>query len=267
MLGLIGANGAGKSTCLRLIMGFLQAQSGSIHVLGRPMPQAMVEVKQMAAYVSEDMQLYERASLGWHLQWVSALFPTWDNAYAQHLLHVFQLDPQRLIKELSTGQRIKAALILALARRPQLLVLDEPTTGLDPVARHEFIRELFSIMLNEEHSVIFSSQYTQDVERLSDTIAFIDEGEILSRYDKEHYLDRWRRIRLQGASPELFEGLGLSLHNANCAADELIVSDFSSSLEERILSKSPAIKLENLSLEEIFIAQVLSRRAQREAML
>ena len=113
------------------------------------------------------------------------------------LLKRFGLVAEQKIKGLSHGQRVKAMLLLVFARRPKLLVLDEPTTGLDPVARHEILRELTAVMKDEGRSVLFSSHNTQDVEQISDQITFIDRGRIIDSMDKETYLDRWRRLRLE----------------------------------------------------------------------
>ena len=98
------------------------------------MPDAQIEAKQEVAFVSDDVGLYSYATVGWHLKWVASIFPSWDAAYANVLLQRFDLHPQKRVKGLSHGERVKVLLALALARRPRLLVLDEPTAGLDPVA-------------------------------------------------------------------------------------------------------------------------------------
>jgi len=128
---------------------------------------------------------------------MKSIYPSWDDSYTQLLLKRFGLHAEQKIKGLSHGQRVKAALLLVFARRPKLLVLDEPTTGLDPVARHEILRELTAVMVEEGRSVLFSSQNTRDVEQISDQITFIDRGRIIDSMDKEIYLDRWRRLRLE----------------------------------------------------------------------
>ena len=98
---------------------------------------------------------------------------------------------------LSSGEHVKAVLLLALARRPRLLILDEPTTGLDPVARHEVLSEFMDVLRDDDRSILFSSHNTVDVERISDRIAFIDRGRLVDSSDKEDFLERWRRIQLQ----------------------------------------------------------------------
>src|ERR1700722_4086206 len=197
VMGLIGPNGAGKSPSIRIMMGLLHQDSGDVEVLGNPMPAAQVATKWETGFASDDMRLYGAMTLEWHLDLMRRIYPTWDEPYAQQLLKRFGLLAEQRIKGISHGQRVKASLLLVLARRPKLLILDEPTTGLDPVARHEILRELTDVMLDDGRSILFSSHNTQDVEQISDQITFIDRGKIIDSMDKEIYLDRWRRLRLE----------------------------------------------------------------------
>ena len=264
VMGLIGPNGAGKTTCLRLIMGFIPADRGEIYVLGKNVQQEVEKIKELVAYVSEDMRMFGNKTIYWHMQFFATIFSSWDAAYANKLLHTFDLNAEYKIKTLSLGQRIKASLLLALARRPRILVLDEPSTGLDPVARYELTSQLFHIMLNEEHSVIFSSQFTQDVERLSDRIVFIDDGQVISNKDKETYLDQWKRVEIPLEAEkhlELFDDIKETQRNAYNIS--VIHSDFSSEKRRRYREAGLEVQPQNLTLEEIFIAQTLYRRKQK----
>src|ERR1700690_1952331 len=197
IMGLIGPNGAGKSTTIRILMGLVQQDCGEVRVLGRRMPAEQIAAKWDIGFASEDMRLYDGMTLAWHMDFIRSIYPNWDAPYAQLLLKRFGLRAEQKIKGLSHGQRVKATLLLVLARRPRLLVLDEPTTGLDPVARHEVLKELTAVMTDEGRSILFSSHNTQDVEQISDQITFIDRGRIIDSMDKEAYLDRWRRLRLE----------------------------------------------------------------------
>ncbi len=197
IMGFIGANGAGKSTTLRLLMGLIRQDSGEIEVLGQKVSSNDTAAKWDIGYVSEDMRLYNAATLEWHMNFIPSIYPSWDNAYAKQLLKRFDLRKEQKLRGFSHGQRVKATLLLALARRPQLLVLDEPTTGLDPIARSEVLNELMAVLADDQRSVLFSSQNTLDVEQISDQITFIDRGKIVNSSDKESYLQRWRRVRLE----------------------------------------------------------------------
>jgi ABC-2 type transport system ATP-binding protein len=166
VLGFVGPNGAGKSTTIRLAMGLIGADVGEIRVLGCPMPEGQAIAKRDIGYVSADMRLMPNATLGWHLQLVSSIYPGWDADYARTLIKRFNLRPEQLARSLSHGEHIKAALLLALARRPRLLILDEPTTGLDPVARQEMVTEFMDVLRDDSRSILFSSHNTVDVERI-----------------------------------------------------------------------------------------------------
>src|SRR5688572_24423015 len=146
IMGFVGPNGAGKSTTLRILMGFLHADAGDVRVLGHPIPREEREAKRSIGFISDDMRLFQYATVGWHMRFISSIYPQWDAAYAGILLKRFNLHPEQTIKNLSTGEHAKAALLLALARRPRLLILDEPTSGLDPVARHEVLAELMEVL-------------------------------------------------------------------------------------------------------------------------
>lgn len=262
IMGLIGPNGAGKSTILKLLMGFTLADSGSIRVLNQAIPQHAAEIKQHTAYVSEEMRLYGQQTIAWHMQLMAKCFTSWDQHYAQHILQRFELSGEKKIEHLSLGQRIKTNLLLALARRPQLLVLDEPSTGLDPIARHELTSSLFELILNEKNSVIFSSQFTQDVERLSDTITFIDNGELISSQDKESYLDQWRYLELTiPANSTLPADIHL-LNQTGAYASAIDTQFHAARIMQLQQAKITVQQVRNLSLEEIFIQQILLRRHQ-----
>ena len=127
IMGLVGPNGAGKSTTIRLLMGLLTPESGSIEMLGRAVPAQVTEAKRDVAFVSDDMRLFGTATLGWHMGFIASMFPGWDEAYAQNLLKAFNLRAGQGVKALSRGEHVKALLLLALARGPRRLVLDEPT--------------------------------------------------------------------------------------------------------------------------------------------
>jgi len=267
ILGMVGPNGAGKSTCLALLMGFVPADEGSIEVLGQPVPENSAALKTDVAYVAETMRLYGIADLAWHMAFMKPMFPKWDDSYAVQLASKFELNIQQPIKTMSLGQRVKSTLLLALARRPRLLVLDEPSTGLDPIARHELTEQLMSVMLDEENSVLFSSQFTQDVERLCDSIAFLDNGALISHQDKESYLERWKRLRVTGPIEAVSTQSMLALSSSK-QSHELIHTQFSASTLAELQAKGLVVEYVGpMTLEEIFIYQVRYHRQQSGAIV
>ena len=267
IMGLIGANGAGKSTTIRILMGLIHQDSGDARVLGYSMPAKQVTAKRDIGFASEDMRLYDSMTLGWHMSFIQSIYPNWDAAYAQVLLKRFGLRADQKIKGLSHGQRVKSTLLLVLARKPKLLVLDEPTTGLDPVARHEILRELSDVMADEGRSILFSSHNTQDVEQISDRITFIDRGRIIDSMDKELYLDRWRRLRLEVPLgihlPALPGVIGVRQQGRLAVATaNAFVPDLANAYESR---GARVQCIENMTLEEIFVANVEHSREEVEA--
>ena len=264
IMGLIGPNGAGKSTTIRILLGLVHQDGGNVRVLGHRMPVEQVEAKWNIGFASEDMRLYGAMTLGWHMNFIRSVYPKWDEKYAQLLVKRFGLNAEQKIKGFSHGQRVKAMLLLVLARCPRLLVLDEPTTGLDPVARHEILRELTAVMKDEGRSILFSSHNTQDVEQISDRITFIDRGRIIDSMDKETYLDRWRRLRLEvPAGIELPALPGIIDIRQDGRIAIATANDFVPDLANAYENTGARVQsIENMTLEEIFVANVERSREE-----
>ncbi len=267
VMGLIGPNGAGKSTTIRIMMGLVHQDSGEVEVLGNTMPAAQVATKWDTGFASDDMRLYGAMTLEWHLGLMRRIYATWDEGYAQQLLKRFGLRAEQRIKGISHGQRVKASLLLVLARRPKLLILDEPTTGLDPVARHEILREITAVMTDENRSVLFSSHNTLDIERICDRITFIDRGRIIDSLDKETYMDRWRRLRLETKSGAPVAALPGVLRVQQTGRIAIVtVNAFQPDLPGAYeLSGARVQAVETMTLEEIFVANVEKSREEVEA--
>lgn len=267
IMGFIGANGAGKSTTIRILMGLVHQDEGSVSVLGHPMPADQAAAKLDIGFVSEDMRLYGAATLAWHMNFMRPIYPRWDQPYADKLAQRFDLKPQQKIKGLSHGQRVKAALLLALARRPRLLVLDEPTTGLDPVARVEVLGELMAALADEDRTILFSSHNTLDVEQISDQITFIDRGRIIDSDNKEAFLDRWRRLRLVLPPDVVVPRLpGVIDVGGSSRLPVLTTNQFEPAMVSVCNDLGVTVQaVDTMTLEEIFVANVHSRREQLTA--
>ena len=266
VMGLVGPNGAGKSTTIRIAMGLTAQERGSVRLLGRTMPQDQAAAKRDVAFVSDDVGLYSYATVGWHMRWVASIFPSWDARYAEALTKRLNLHEAQRVKGLSRGERVKLLLLLALARRPRVLVLDEPTAGLDPVARHEVLAELMSVIEDERRGILFSSHNTQDVEQISDCITFIDRGAIVESSDKETFLDRWRRLHLVAptcaALPALPGVIDLARTGQLAVATVNRYTPEIAAAYERAGAK--VCDVQRMTLEEIFVANVMASRKERE---
>jgi ABC-2 type transport system ATP-binding protein len=260
--GLIGPNGAGKTTTMRILMGLVTPDRGDVKVLGQPISPNDTTVKQDIGYFSDDMRLYKPESVAWHMQFVKSLFPTWDDEYADELIHKFGLIPEQSIKSLSHGQRVKTMLLLIFARRPKLLILDEPTNGLDPVAKHEVHTEIMRVVKDEDRTILYSSHNTQDVEQICDSITFIDRGQVIASSVCSEFLDKWRRIKV--VVPERWQLPSLDGLGMDSELNRYRVLTSSAYTEEvrDLLSKSGATveAVEALSLEEIFVQSVIRGR-------
>jgi ABC-2 type transport system ATP-binding protein len=267
IMGFIGANGAGKSTTIRILMGLLHQDCGTVRVLGHPMPAEQAAAKLDIGYASEDMRLYKAATIAWHMEFIRSIYPSWDQTYAELLLQRFDLQPKQKIKGLSHGQRVKAALLLILARRPQLLVLDEPTTGLDPVARQEVLGQLMEVLTDESRTIFFSSQNTLDVEQISDQITFIDRGRIVDSGDKESFLERWRRVRLDVPPGVVLPALpGTVAAVGSGRLSVITTSSYDPAMTAAYQDAGATVHaVDTMTLEEIFVAEVLSRREGKVA--
>lgn len=258
VMGLVGVNGAGKSTLLRVLMGLVRADGGTVEVLGQRLPEAQVAVKRDIGYASDDMRLYRGQTLRWHMDFVRGIYPAWDEAYAQDLLKRFDLRPQQALGGFSHGQRVKALLLLMFARHPRLLLLDEPTTGLDPVARGEVLDAIADVLRDEERSILFSSHNTADIEQIADSITFLHAGRVVASRDKESFLDGWRRILCRGAATEALR----RLHGVASVRDSAPLLEVKTgAFDDTTLPALQALGLdiesvEAMSLEDIFVTTV-----------
>ena len=190
IVGLIGENGAGKTTLLKILCGVNRADDGMVDLLGGSPADAATRAK--IGVVFEDAYFYESltpAQVGASLRGIFG--PAWDAGYFAALLEQFHLPPKKSIKELSRGMRMKLNLASALAHRPELLVLDEATAGLDPVVRGELLDLFLEFIQDERHSIVMSSHITADLEQIADSIAYLHNGQLLFQENKDDLLQEY----------------------------------------------------------------------------
>jgi ABC-2 type transport system ATP-binding protein len=177
--GLVGENGAGKTTLIKHILGLLRAQSGSVRVFGLDPVADPVGVLSRIGYLSEERDLPGWMTVAELIRYSRAFYPAWDDAYAEQLRQTFELDAAATIKNLSKGQTARVGLLVALAYRPELLVLDEPSTGLDPVVRRDILAAIIHTIAGEGRTVLFSSHILDEVERVADHVTMISHGKMV----------------------------------------------------------------------------------------
>jgi ABC-2 type transport system ATP-binding protein len=177
--GLVGANGAGKTTLIKHILGLLRAESGSVRVFGRDPVADPVGVLSRIGYLSEENDLPGWMRVDELIHYSRAFYPAWDDGYAEELRQTFALDPAAIIKTLSKGQKARVGLLVALANRPELLVLDEPSSGLDPIVRRDILGAVLRTIADEGRTVLFSSHLLEEVEQVADHVTMISKGTIV----------------------------------------------------------------------------------------
>jgi ABC-type multidrug transport system ATPase subunit len=267
VFGLVGANGAGKTTLIRHVLGLLKAQTGSVRVFGLDPVTDPVGVLSRIGYLSEEGDLPGWMRVDELLRYMRAFYPQWDEDYAQELRRQFALDPAQKVKSLSKGQRARAGLLVALAYRPGLLLLDEPSSGLDPIVRRDILGAIVRTIADEGRTVLFSSHLLEEVERVSDCVAMLKGGRIVFAGQLDDVKQTHHRLTLrfddERQMPPALDGV-LSWEGRGC--HWTVVA--SGSLDELLLASSAVgaevIEQQPLSLDEIFLAQVGTQDASAE---
>ena len=192
--GFLGPNGAGKTTVIRLLLGLLRPQQGRIALLGEPVPERVVEALARIGYVPERPHFDATLPVDGILRFQRAFYPRWDETLARHLATRLEVDTGKEFGRLSKGQKAKVMIIAALAQRPALLLLDEPTDGLDPVVRREILDILLAQIRADGVSVLISSHLVHELEGLCSRIAIMDDGALVTEVPMHDFRDGVRRI-------------------------------------------------------------------------
>ena len=181
IFGFLGRNGAGKTTTIKTLMGLLRSDSGTARVFGIPVTDAdrSIEIRRRIGFVTEDKELYPYMTVEQIIRFTRPFFPKWRDDLEKRYLKMFELPPKRKIPDLSKGMRSKLMLLLAISRGAELLILDEPTDGLDPAATEDVLRELVAIAASEGTTMFFSSHQLSEVELIADHIGIIDHGKMI----------------------------------------------------------------------------------------
>lgn len=201
VFGLVGENGAGKSTLIKHLLGLWRAETGTVRLFGLDPVSDPVAVLGRIGYLSEEPDLPGWMRVGELLRYMQAFYPRWDTAYAEQLRDQFALDPEARIKTLSKGQRARLGLVAAGAHRPDLLILDEPSSGLDPLVRRDILEAIIRTVTDDGRTVLFSSHLLDEVERVSDHLAMLHRGTLRFCAPLEDIKARHRRVSLHFERP------------------------------------------------------------------
>jgi ABC-2 type transport system ATP-binding protein len=195
--GFLGRNGAGKSTTIKMLLGIVRPSSGTARLLGRRIddPRQNRDARRHVAYVHEDKQTYAYLTVSEMIAFTRSFYDDWRSDVEQRLLREYELPPRRKIRALSKGMRTKLALLLALARQPRLLILDEPSEGLDPVSIEQLLQGLVAAAA-EGTTVFFSSHQISEVERIADRVCVLDAGRLVVDAPLDHIRQTYRRVAL-----------------------------------------------------------------------
>jgi len=211
VMGLIGPNGAGKTTIIKLIMNLIRRDAGEIRVFGRDNRRDEVAIKSRIGFVYDEPCFHGESSLKDIKRSIAPFYERWDDLLFASLMDEFELSPKQKFKRLSHGMKMKLTLALALSHHADLLIMDEPTAGLDPVFRQDLLRKLSALLQDERKTILFSTHVTSDLEQIADFITFVRAGEILFSTAKDELLENWGVVKggpdlLDDAHESLFKG-------------------------------------------------------------
>jgi len=194
IFGLVGLNGAGKTTLIRHLIGSYKPQQGTVQVLGDDPVRDPEGVLKSVGYLTEEDSLPKWMRVGDLIDFTRAVYPTWDDDYARQLCEMFSLSRGSKLRSLSKGQRARAGLLVAIAHRPQLLLLDEPSSGLDPIARSDILEAIIRTISEDGRTVLFSSHLLDEVDRVCDSVALMHHGRIIETLTTEQLETRYAEL-------------------------------------------------------------------------
>jgi len=257
--GLVGANGQGKTTLIKHLLGLLRAKQGSVRIFGLDPVKHPVDVLQRIGYLSEEREMPEWMRIDELLRYTGAFHPTWDKSYSDELLATFGLDTAKKVKNLSKGMRAQVGLIAAVAHRPDLLLLDEPSTGLDAVVRKDILNAIIRTVADEGRAALFSSHLLDEVEQMSDYVFMIDAGNVVLHGSVDDIKERHHLLSFRPAD-EVYELPAIDgiLSAERFGNDwKLVCNDAEREIAKALQSSGGEVThARNASLQEIFVARV-----------
>src|SRR4051812_20344381 len=264
--GFLGPNGSGKTTTIRLLLGLLKPEGGSITVLGEDMPNSYASVLRRTGYVPERPHLYPSLTVGESIELHRAFYPTWDQQWADNLLTQFDLVRDRKLSALSKGESGKVMMLLALSQKPELLVLDEPTDGLDPVVRRDILAAVLNYVTDVQATVLISSHLVHELERICDWVGLMDHGRLIAEVPMQDFKNGIKKLRVASAPIEMGNApfTVLSREKTNGSVEQMLVRGWAPGMSEYLTGNGATVReVIDLDLEEGFVEMLRAARARR----
>lgn len=255
IVGLIGENGAGKSTTIKAILNLIHKDSGTIKIFGQDYQQHEKEIKQQIGVVFDDCHFPKQLTAKDLNLILKNIYSNWDTNLYHDYLNQFKLPLNKPIKDLSRGMKMKLSLATALSHRPKLLILDEPTSGLDPIVRNEILDIFLDFIQDEEHSVLISSHITSDLEKIADYITFIHEGEIVFSDSKDHLLYDYGLIKCQEKDFCSIDPEDIVNYKKHPYHMEVLIKN-----KRKLENKYKALTMDSVSIEDLMLLHIGGRK-------
>ncbi len=256
----LGRNGAGKTTTIRILLGLLKPNSGEVRVMGLDPQADTMEIRRRVGYLAEDQRMFGWMRISELLKFIAPFYPGWNESIVRRMVKRFELPLRTKVKHLSKGQNVRLGLLLAMAHRPELVILDDPTMGLDPIMRKDFLRDIVTYLQSIETTVFFSSHLLYEVEPVADWVGIIEEGRIVLQSETEVLRERVKQLILPAEDyrkmGEVPGELDVMVHGAQAA---VVVEDVEEALRE-LGSAGVRAQVNDLNLDEIFAAYVTGQR-------
>jgi ABC-2 type transport system ATP-binding protein len=262
IFGFLGVNGAGKTTLIKILLGLLKADGGDCRVLGLDCGKDALEVRRRVGYMAEDQQMYGWMRVDEIIRWVGSFYKQWDNSLTSQLADMLELPRKSRVGALSKGQNSRLALMLALGHRPKVVILDDPTLGLDPIARKDFLRHVIELLQSNGVTVFFSSHLLYEIEPVADYVAILNKGVIIKSARTEQLRGTVKRFIFTPKKEFDLNPISGVLDAVRSEQSvSLAVEDADGTMKSRLAAMSANGVMElSLNLDEIFEAYVIGNR-------
>ena len=253
VVAFVGPNGAGKTTTLQSIMRLVRPDGGEVKIHGRVNDPQDVRWKEEVGFVGEAQGFYQDWTVEKNLEFLGRFYGGWDHGFASGLARRFDLRLDKKAKTLSKGNRAKLALVAALGHRPRVLLLDEPTQGLDPVVRTEVLDVLWEFLEDGERSILYSTHVLSDISRLADELVFLRDGQLVGRSAKESLTDTWRRLSFRHGGQIPKDLVGVRSSKSHGAEFQLVSADHEATRRSLQEMGVDGVQVTRMTIEEIAV--------------